>query len=217
MSKVLIIQDCPKSQDRRLIPADYDPQFLDANQTYLAKYKASDLIIIDSSTQLEKKFLCQKLRRDGVGQPVIVFTDKESVNEKVEMLNHGADDVIPSKIHPEEFSARIRSLLRRPPVFFSEILRVDNLVVDQNKQEVKRGKLKIFLTKTEFKLLVTLIKNRGMAMSRDDIFEKVWGYESDQYVTIVDVYIRFLRKKIEEGFKKQLIQTVWGVGYRMMG
>lgn len=221
MNKILIIQDLPKSNPRKVtnltLPDNYELKTITKEQAFLAKFCSSDLIILDSSLNGDKVFICSKLRKDGVGQPVLVILEKQDMKEKVEILNLGADEVVEKDIHPEEFRAHIDSLLRRPPAFYRETIRIDDLIIDVCKREATRAKQKIKLSKKEFSLLLCLIKNRGITSDRENLFEKVWGIDSEQYLNIVDVYIRYLRKKIDDGFKKKLIKTIYGVGYKIEG
>ncbi len=218
MNKILVIQESsetPKLQS--LFSAkNFQLQTIRKQDSFLVKFKDTDVIILDSSLNGDKSIICAQLRRDGVGKPVIAMTEKYNMNEKIEILNHGADEVLEKDINPEEFNARISSLLRRPPAFFTDSLEVGDLNLNLQSREVCRSNIQIFLSRKEFLLLAFLMKNKDIPVDRDKIFEKVWGFDAELFPKVVDVYIRFLRKKIDDPFKKKLIKTVYGIGYKIV-
>ncbi|MBN1915735.1 response regulator transcription factor [Candidatus Dojkabacteria bacterium] len=221
MNKILVIQDSPAPQPSKiinLIPSEqYELRKISKEQISLVKYCNFDLIILDSSLNGDKVLVCRRLRKDGVGQPVLAILEKQNRKEKIEILNLGADEVVDIGIDSGELKAHIDSLLRRPPAFYIETIRIDNLILDICKREVRRAKQKVKLSGKEFGLLFCLVKNRNTTVGRDSLFEKVWGMDSERYLNIVDVYIRYLRKKVDDGFKKKLIKTVYGIGYKIEG
>ncbi|MTI59070.1 MAG: response regulator transcription factor [Firmicutes bacterium] len=175
------------------------------------------LIILDIMLPgLDGIEVCQKIRRES-NIPIIMVTAKDSTSDKVKGLDIGADDYLTKPFAIEELLARIRALLRRN-INSNEadkrgLLKVDNLVVDQVKYRVSRAEEVIELTKKEYDLLVYLLINKGMVLSREKILNDVWGYDYVGETNIVDVYIRYLRSKIDDPYQEKLIQTVRGVGY----
>ncbi|AZO93818.1 response regulator transcription factor [Halocella sp. SP3-1] len=175
------------------------------------------LIILDIMLPgLDGIELCQRIRRES-NIPIIMVTAKDSTSDKVKGLDIGADDYLTKPFVIEELLARIRALLRRN-INSNEadkrgLLKVDNLVVDQVKYRVSRAEEVIELTKKEYDLLVYLLINKGMVLSREKILNDVWGYDYVGETNIVDVYIRYLRSKIDDPYQEKLIQTVRGVGY----
>lgn len=147
--------------------------------------------------------------------PVIMLTAKDEVTDKVMGLDIGADDYLTKPFAIEELLARIRTALkrRRVPVQNTNIITVGGLQVDLDKHLVNYNHETVELTKREYDLLVYLIENKGIVLTRDKILEKVWGYDYYGDTNVVDVYIRYLRSKIDEKFNTKLIHSIRGVGY----
>ena len=159
--------------------------------------------------------LCRKIRKSS-DIPIIMVTARDGVSDKVKGLDTGADDYITKPFAIEELLARIRSLLRRKDLKNEkdgQIISIDNLKIDLDKYIVTRNSEKIELTKKEYDLLVYLMKNKDIVLSREQILRQVWDYNYTGDTNIVDVYIRYLRAKIDELHDKSLIHTVRGVGY----
>lgn len=154
------------------------------------------------------------LIRDFSNIPIIMVTAKDAITDKVKGLDIGADDYITKPFAIEELLARIRALLRRSQKEGDEkILRAGDLSVDMDKYRVERNGKEIELTKKEYDLLVYLLQNKDIVISREKLLSRVWGYDYAGETNIVDVYIRYLRSKIDDPFNKKLIHTVRGVGY----
>ena len=149
--------------------------------------------------------------------PVIVLTAKDGLDEKVQVLTNGADDYIAKPFAIEEVLARIRVALRHTTINKKEndenILTLKNLTVDLQKHSVKYKNEEIELTKREFELLVYLLQNKNIVITRNQILNQVWGYDYIGETNVVDVYIRYLRTKIDDKFGVKLIHTIRGVGY----
>ncbi|MEB3360315.1 MAG: response regulator transcription factor [Synechococcales bacterium] len=173
-----------------------------------------DLVILDwlmpGMTGVE---VCRRLRQTGVKVPVILLTAKDEVSDRVAGLDAGADDYLVKPFSIEELLARIRAHLRRTQEDETEILRFDNLSLNRQTREVYRGDRLIELTAKEFDLLEYLISYPRQVITRDRILEEVWGYDFMGDSNIIEVYIRYLRLKLEAEGEKRLIQTVRGVGY----
>ncbi len=179
--------------------------------------KEFDLIILDLMLpDISGEIICQKLRKKNIKTPILALTAKAEVADKVRTLNLGADDYLTKPFAFEELLARIKALLRRAPEqFISHSLKLADLSLDPKTREVKRGGKNIKLTAKEFHLLEYLLSHPQQILSRIQILQKVWGIDFDPSSNIVDVYIQHLRKKIDSGFKKKLIQTISGVGYQI--
>lgn len=185
----------------------------------LSKIKENDydLIILDIMLpELNGIEVCKQIRQFSQ-IPIIMLTAKDDVYDKVSGLDAGADDYMTKPFAIEELLARIRANLRRKVIEKPiSILKVKDLVMNLEKRQVTRSDKNIELRKKEYDLLEYLIRNKEVALSRDQILEKVWGYEYTGDTNVVDVYIRYLRSKIDDHYKDKLIYTIRGVGYMMM-
>jgi DNA-binding response OmpR family regulator len=176
-----------------------------------------DLILLDLILPVKTGFeVCRELRDENIKTPILMLTAKDTVEDKVMGLGVGADDYLTKPFAFEELLARIRALLRRPvEMDVAPSLIAADLVLDKNSHEVKRAGQLITLTPTEFTLLEYLMRNQNRVLSRTMIEEHVWDYQNDPLTNVVDVYIRRLRQKIDQGYDAQLIHTVRGVGYTL--
>jgi len=177
---------------------------------------AYDLIILDINLPFKNGIdLCKEIRRVNQKIPVIMLTALGTTEDKLLGFDSGADDYLLKPFEFRELLARIRSLLKRTSNAETgeDILTFLDLEVNLNTYEVTRGGGKIELTQKEFALLVYLLRNKGRAMSRNEIAENVWDISFDTGTNIIDVYVNFLRKKIDKKFTKKLIHTQTGVGY----
>lgn len=159
--------------------------------------------------------ICDKLRQNKKETPILILTARGQVEDKVEGLNKGADDYLTKPFAFEELIARIKALVRRPKNIKEEILKVDELSLNTNSYEVLRNKKAIRLSSKEFTLLEFLMRHPGQILSKEQIMNHVWSYETDILPNTVEVYIRNLRNKIDKGFKYPLIQTIRGFGYKI--
>ncbi len=172
-----------------------------------------DLVILDLNLpDMQGEGVCQEIRKINPTLPIIILTAKSGVNEKVQGLNLGADDYITKPFIPEEFVARVRTRLRDKASGGTK-LQVEDLELDQQKVEVKRGGKVIVLTAHEFKLLEYLMTHPGVVLSRDMILNRVWAYNFDVESRVVDVYMGYLRKKIDADYPQKLLHSVRGFGY----
>ncbi len=175
-----------------------------------------DLILLDIMLpNLSGMEALRRLRQKNNHVPVIMLTARDNVTDKVSGLDSGADDYITKPFAIEELLARIRSALRKKqlPPAASPLLSVGDLTMDLNRHTVAMGKVPIELTKKEFDLLQHLLENKGNVLSRETLLDHVWGFDFVGETNSVDVYIRFLRSKIDEHFGVKLIHTIRGVGY----
>jgi DNA-binding response OmpR family regulator len=173
-----------------------------------------DLIILDWMLPgLSGLEVCHRLRTTGDKVPVILLTAKDDVRDRVAGLDAGADDYVVKPFSIEELLARVRAHLRRTNEEDPDSLQFADLTLHQKTREVFRSKRPIELTAKEFDLLVYLMRHPRQVLTRDRILEEVWGYDFMGDSNIIEVYIRYLRLKLEENQDKRLIQTVRGVGY----
>ena len=159
--------------------------------------------------------IIREMRTKKIHTPVLLLTALGSVKDKTEGLDSGADDYLVKPFALEELLARVRALLRRPAETQSTILSVGDLTLDTVTFEVKRGETTIPLTAKEFALLEYLLRNQNRPLSKELIIQHVWDYDADVLPNTVEVYIKYLRTKVDSPFKKPLIHTVRGFGYKV--
>ncbi len=173
-----------------------------------------DLLILDWMLPgISGVEICRRLRSTGIKTPIILLTAKDEVSARVEGLDAGADDYVVKPFSLEELLARVRSNLRRVQPNEAERLEFSDLRLDRKTREVWRGDRLIELTVKEFDLLEYLLAHPRQVITRDQILEKVWGYDFMGDSNIIEVYVRYLRLKLEDQGESRLIQTVRGVGY----
>ncbi|NJK40495.1 MAG: response regulator transcription factor [Acaryochloridaceae cyanobacterium SU_2_1] len=180
----------------------------------MARESQPDLILLDWMLPgLSGLEVCRRLRTTGDKVPVILLTAKDEISDRVEGLDAGADDYMVKPFSIEELLARVRAHLRRTHEEDPDLLEFSDLTLNQRTREIFRQERAIELTAKEFDLLVYLMMHPRQVLTRDRILEQVWGYDFMGDSNIIEVYIRYLRLKLEENQEKRLIQTVRGVGY----
>ncbi len=182
----------------------------------LALNEAPDLIILDLMLPgMSGIEVCRRLRQAKESVPIIMLTAKDDVSDKVMGLDMGADDYMTKPFAIEELLARIRVAIKRKGAepAAAEVLRYQELKVDHIKHQVQYKEDIIELTKKEYELLRYLLENKNIALDREKILEKVWGYDYYGDTNVIDVYIRYLRSKIDQKYGVDMIKTVRGVGY----
>jgi two-component system copper resistance phosphate regulon response regulator CusR len=159
--------------------------------------------------------VCHELRARNVTTPILMLTAKDSVEDRVAGLNTGADDYLTKPFAFDELVARINALVRRQSLDRAPLLTVGDLTLDPLTHEVRRAGRPIELTNKEYALLAFLMRRPGQVLTRTQIAEQIWDLDFDNESNVIDVYIRYLRKKIDEGHERPLIHTVRGVGYTL--
>ncbi len=184
----------------------------------LALSDSYDLVILDVMLPgLDGLEICRQMRAERILSPVLMLTARGAVEDRVTGLNVGADDYLTKPFAMEELLARINALLRRRDRRFDETnqLCVDDLTLDMARHEARRGGRIIELMAKEFALLEYLMRHAGCVLTRTQIIDAVWRYDIEALSNVVDIYIHYLREKIDHGFSRSLIKTVRGVGYKI--
>ncbi|MGC1177051.1 MAG: response regulator transcription factor [Candidatus Saccharimonadales bacterium] len=176
-----------------------------------------DLLILDVMLPSMDGFeVCRKIRERALPTPILMLTAKDQNRDIVRGLNTGADDYLAKPFSFEVLLARVKALLRRPPDTLGEVLQADNLILDTISHEVKRAGKIIPLSTKEYALLEYLLRNKNRTLSKNNIMSHVWDFDADILPNTVEVFITYLRAKIDKPFKgARLIQTVRGFGYKL--
>ncbi len=218
--KVLIAEDdssVRKAVQRVLELENYQVTAVNDGQAALEALSKSrfDLAVLDVMMPFADGLtVCKEARHRGIDVPILLLTARVEVGDRVAGLDAGADDYLVKPFVVDELLARCRALLRRNAATSSTtILRVGDLTLNTLSREVHRGEREIMLTKTEFDLLELLMQQPGTVISRDTIYEAIWGYNFETNSKSLDVYIGYLRRKTEEGTESRVVYTVRGVGY----
>lgn len=183
---------------------------------WLAGECGYDLVVLDLNLpKMDGISVLRTIRPKKPSLPVLVLTGRSGIEDRVQALDSGADDCLVKPFSFTELAARVRALLRRRPVTTPMVLKVADLEMDRVERTVQRAGKRIELTSKEFGLLEYLLRNAGHRITRNMIVEHVWNLSFDTGTNIVDVYINYLRKKVDEGFSPKLIHTVRGVGYEL--
>ena len=221
MTKILLVEDEEKLArfvELELKHEGYavDKAFDGREGLEMAEGGGYDLLLLDIMLPgLNGLEVLRRLRKAGSEMPVIMLTARDAVMDKVTGLDMGADDYVTKPFSIEELLARIRAALRKQSAQKQDsgLLSCGGLTVDVSRHRVTREGKDIDLTGREFSLLQYFMENKTIVLTRDQLLEKVWGYEYLGETNVVDVYVRYLRGKIDDGFDQKLLQTVRGVGY----
>jgi DNA-binding response OmpR family regulator len=176
-----------------------------------------DVIVLDVMLpEMDGMEVCRGLRRQKLDTPVLLLTALDSVDDRVRGLDSGADDYLPKPFAFQELLARIRALGRRKVQGREAAeLRVEDLVLDLRRRRAQRAGKSIELSPKEFSLMEFLMRNEGRVVTRTQILDHLWGYDYDSESNLVDVYVAYLRRKVDKGHKRHLIRTVRGIGYAL--
>ena len=173
-----------------------------------------DVIILDIMLpKLDGFEVLKKIRKQNIKTPVLLLTARDGIEDRVQGLDFGADDYLIKPFAFDELLARIRVLLRRNTNNASNVFTIANLTVNCDSHEVSRDKISIKLSTREFTILEYMIRNKEKVLSREKIEQNIWYYNYEGGTNVVDVYIRYLRKKIDNNFSPKLIHTIRGIGY----
>jgi len=218
--RILVVDDDPvlrRSLERVLRLGGYDVDLADNGQLALssvARQRYAAIVLDVSMPPPDGLAVCRRLRADGHRTPVIMLTAREAVSDRVDGLEAGADDYLLKPFAIEELLARIRALLRRAaPRMDGRPLMFADLTLDPATREVRRGDRRLDLRPTEFALLEALLSDPGRVMTRSVLYETVWGYDFGRSSKTLEVYIGYLRRKVEVDGAPRLIHTVRDVGY----
>lgn len=196
------------------LSADIAPSGEDA--LWMARAVEYDAIVLDLMLPgIDGIEVCRRLRADQVWSPVLMLTARTAVGDRVAGLDSGADDYLPKPFVFDELLARLRALTRRGLAPRPTVLAVGDLSLDPATREVRRGDVVIALSAKEFALLETLMRRPDRVLSRFDLLEHAWDGEYENRSNVVDVYIGYLREKIDRPFGRESIETVRGAGYRL--
>jgi len=189
----------------------------DGDQARIAATESEyDVVVLDLNLpRIDGVDVLRHLRMKRPSVPVLVLTQRTRIEDRVQCLDTGADDYLPKPFSFNELSARIRALIRRSHLPSEAVLTVGDLQLDRVQRMVQRGGVRIELTTKEFSLLEYLMRHAGRDVTRSMIIEHVWNLTFDTTTNVVDVYINYLRRKIDDGHPTKLIQTVRGVGYAL--
>lgn len=221
--RILVIEDENKVVDfikRGLKEEGYsvDVVFDGEEGHFQATSNEYDVIILDLMLpKMDGITLCKKLRQGKISTPILMLTAKDSVKYKVIGLDSGANDYLTKPFAFEELLARVRALLRKPETLAPAKLQAADLIVDLLTHRVTRSGKEIVLTNKEYALLEYLMRNSGSIVTRTMISEHVWDINFDTFTNVIDVYVNYLRNKIDKGHKKKLIQSIRGRGYMITG
>jgi DNA-binding response OmpR family regulator len=220
--KILVVEDEKGIRDS--IKASLEAEYFSVDVaedgeagSILARSNDYDLIVLDYI--LPKKLgleICREIRTRQKAVPIIILSVISEPHKKVNLLNSGADDYLTKPFSFEELLARIRALLRRPQEIKSEILKIDDLVLNTTQHVVTLNGKEVYLTRKEFELLEYLMRNQGKVLSRGLLMEHVWDMNADPFSNTIETHILNLRRKIDLDAENKLIHTLPGSGYRMM-
>jgi two-component system, OmpR family, response regulator MprA len=218
--RVLVVDDEPavrSALERALRLQGYEVSLAEDGEQGLAavQTESPDAVVLDVlMPRLDGIAACRRLRAEGDRTPVLMLTARDAVADRVTGLDAGADDYLVKPFALEELLARLRALVRRSnggegPLRFADV------VLDPGTREVRRGERRLELTRTEFNLLELFLRNPRQVLPRSLVFERVWGYDFGPSSNALEVYVGYLRRKLEEDGEPRLLQTVRGVGYQL--
>jgi two-component system response regulator MprA len=219
--KVLVVDDEPAVRDalrRALTLEGYDVDLAEdgIEGVTAAATRGPDAIVLDVLMPgLDGLEVCRRIRESGDRTPILMLTARDEVRDRVAGLDAGADDYLVKPFALEELNARLRALVRRRAGGDANVLRFGDLTLDTRTREVTRNGRPIELTRTEFSLLELFLLNPKQVLSRAQIFDRVWGYDFGPSSNALEVYIGYLRRKLEAGGEPRLLHTVRGVGYAL--
>jgi two-component system response regulator MprA len=219
--RILVVDDeqaVREALQRALRLAGYDVELASDGADALQQLSVSapDAVVLDvRMPEVDGLEVCRRMRATGATTPVLMLTARDAVADRVGGLDAGADDYLVKPFALEELLARLRALLRRGGDGRGTTLRFADITLYTSTREVHRGKRRIDLTRTEFNLLELFLRNPRQVLTRSLIFDRVWGYDFGPSSNSLEVYVGYLRRKLEEGGEPRLIHTIRGVGYAL--
>jgi two-component system OmpR family response regulator len=219
--RVLVVEDDPKLGPvlvRGLATDAIAADLVTTGREAIVRAGATDytVIVLDVMLpDLDGFQVCRALRDDNTFAPVLMLTARDAIDDRVQGLDSGADDYLVKPFSFVELLARVRAMSRRGPIQRTVVLEMGDLRLDSARHQVWRGDTPIDLSRKEYAILEALMRHAGDVLSRFDLLEQVWGYDYENRSNIVEVYIRYLRDKIDRPFGRNTLQTVRGVGYRV--
>jgi two-component system OmpR family response regulator len=219
--RVLVVEDDPKLGPvlvRGLATDAIAADLVTTGREAIVRAGATDytVIVLDVMLpDLDGFQVCRALRDDNTFAPVLMLTARDAIDDRVQGLDSGADDYLVKPFSFVELLARVRAMSRRGPIQRTVMLEVGDLRLDSARHQVWRGDTPVDLSRKEYAILEALMRHAGDVLSRFDLLEQVWGYDYENRSNIVEVYIRYLREKIDRPFGRNTLQTVRGVGYRV--
>ncbi|MBI4100169.1 response regulator transcription factor [Candidatus Microgenomates bacterium] len=193
-----------------------DLSFDGEDGNFLATTEDYDIIILDLMLpKMNGLTICQNIRMAGIKTPILILSARNSVDDKEQCLNAGADDYLEKPFSFRELNARIHALIRRATPGSANILKVDDLELDPIRHLTRRSGQELTLSPKEFAILEYLMRHKDEVITRTKLLEHVWDYNFDSMSNVVDVFIASLRKKIDSGFPQKLIKTIHGVGFKI--
>jgi two-component system OmpR family response regulator len=219
--RLLVVEDEPKMASLLQRALQADGHAVDAvasgdEALWMAGECDYDALVLDVMIPPPDGFeVCRRLRAQGRWTPILLLTARDGVKDRVNGLDAGADDYLPKPFSIEELAARLRAIVRRGTHERPVRLEVDDLTLDPATRSVTRGGTAVRLSPKGFALLEFFMRRPGEVLSRDVLLEHAWDFAYDGGSNVVDVYVRYLRDKVDRPFGKRSIETVWGVGYRL--
>jgi two-component system OmpR family response regulator len=219
--RVLVVEDERKLGEllrRGLGEEGYATDLADRGEEalWMAQAVAYDAIVLDVMLPGADGFeICRRLRGNGVWSPVLMLTARDAVDDRVSGLDAGADDYLAKPFAFEELLARLRALTRRAPLERPPVLEIDDLRLDPAAHRAWRGDQELDLSAKEFALLELFMRRPGLTLSRTQLLDGAWDMAFESRSNVVDVYVRYLREKIDRPFGRDSIETIRGVGYRL--
>lgn len=217
--RILVIDDDPSVTDFLRRGLAYEGYLVDVAHSGragldIARERSPDVVVLDIMMPgMDGLEVCRRLKA-GSNVPVLMLTARDAVSDRVKGLETGADDYLVKPFAFDELLARLRAILRRrQPSTAQEVLHFADLVMNTATREVRRGQRPIELTAKEFDVLELFMRHPRQVLTRDILYERIWGYDYSGESNIIEVYIRYLRTKLEEGGEPRLLHTVRGVGY----
>ncbi|MCQ4080014.1 response regulator transcription factor [Streptomyces sp. RB6PN25] len=217
--RVLVVDDDAailRSLGRGLRLNGYDVALADSGEAALAQLEAhaADVLVLDVSMPgISGTEVCRRLRAAGDDIPVLMLSALDEVKDRVAGLQAGADDYLVKPFALQELQLRLEALLRRRPPAPTDVVRAGDLLLDPSSHEVTYCGAAVRLTRREFELLEVLARNAGVVLTRDQLLDRVWGYDFEVRTDAVDTFVSYLRRKLEGGGRPRIVHTVRGVGF----